>query len=254
MIEADGLTKYYGNFAAVRDVTFTINAREVVAFLGPNAAGKTTVMRILTGFLAPSAGVARVAGLDVARDRIEATAHIGYLPEDGPLYMDMTPQGLLRFFGAARGLSGEALRQRCDEVVELCALDEVLGKRISKLSRGYRQRVGLANAMLHEPDVLILDEPTSGLDPNQVRGVRSTLRRIGREKTILLSTHVLQEVEAVATRVLMIAEGRLVFDGAPDELAERGGKRGIEGAFLALTRAGGREPGKEQPVARRHPE
>ena len=241
MIEAIGLTKYYGELAAVADLTFSVSAGEVVAFLGPNAAGKTTAMRMLTGFLAASAGTARVAGIDVTTNRIEAAERTGYLPEDGPLYEDMTPEGLLDFFARARGMSYGERRERCRQVISLCAIEEVLGKRISKLSRGYRQRVGLANALLHEPDVLILDEPTNGLDPNQIRQVRQTLKRIGREKTILLSTHVLQEVEAVATRVLMIAEGRLVFDGTPDELAARGRDKGMEGAFRSLTRTGTQE-------------
>jgi ABC-2 type transport system ATP-binding protein len=235
MIEAVGLTKYYGSFAAVRGVTFSVSTGEVVAFLGPNAAGKTTTMRMLTGFLSPSAGEARVAGMDVAVHRIGAAAHVGYLPEDGPLYTDMTPEAILDFFGQARGMSRPLVLRRREEVVRLCALDDVLGKRISKLSRGYRQRVGLAVTLLHEPDVLILDEPTNGLDPNQIRQVRDMLSRIGREKTILLSTHVLQEVEAIATRVLMIAEGQLVFDGTPQELADKGGEKGMEGAFRRLT-------------------
>ena len=236
MIEAESLSKHYGLFVAVDDVTFTVRPGEVVAFLGPNAAGKSTTMRMLTGFLAPTAGVARVAGIDVTRDRIAAARRIGYLPETGPLYPDMTPDSLLSFFGRARGLSGAQLAERKGAVLEACGLADVWRKRIAKLSSGYRQRVGLANALLHEPDVLILDEPTSGLDPNQTRDARAMLRRIGREKTILLSTHILQEVEAVADRVLMIAEGRLVFDGTPGVLRQRGGGEGLEGAFHKLSK------------------
>jgi ABC-2 type transport system ATP-binding protein len=237
MIEAAGLTKLYGEFAAVQDVSFSVNAGELVAFLGPNGAGKTTTMQMLTGYLTPTAGTARVAGLDVSRDRIAAAEHVGYLPENGPLYPDMTPSALLDFFGRARGLSAERRRKRTERVMDLCGLHDVAGKRISKLSRGYRQRVGLANALLHEPDVLILDEPTSGLDPNQIREVRDTLSRLGREKAVLLSTHVLQEVEAIATRVVLISEGRLVFDGTPEELAAKGGPEGMEAAFRELTRS-----------------
>jgi len=219
MIEAVGLSKYYGHFAAVRDVTFTVAKGEVVAFLGPNGAGKSTTMKLLTGYLAPSTGRARIAGHDMADDRLSGSARLGYLPENGPLYPDMTPLSLLRFFAEARGMSAPQTRTRIEYVVELCALQSVIRKPISKLSKGYRQRVGMAQALLHEPDVLILDEPTAGLDPNQIREVRATLRRLGKEKTILLSTHILQEVEATATRVLFIHEGRLVFDGAVADFA-----------------------------------
>ncbi|MCE9553806.1 MAG: ABC transporter ATP-binding protein [Planctomycetes bacterium] len=222
MIEAIGLSKFYGHFAAVRDVTFSIAKGEVVAFLGPNGAGKSTTMKLLTGYLAPSTGRTRIAGHDMSDDRLAGSAKLGYLPENGPLYPDMTPLSLLNFFAEARGMSGALTRTRIDEVVELCALQSVIRKPISKLSKGYRQRVGMAQALLHEPEVLILDEPTAGLDPNQIREVRSTLRRLGKEKTILLSTHILQEVEATATRVLFIHEGRLVFDGPVADFAAHG--------------------------------
>jgi ABC-2 type transport system ATP-binding protein len=214
MIEAVGLSKYYGHFAAVRDLTFTISQGEVVAFLGPNGAGKSTTMKLLTGYLAPSTGRAKIAGHDMADDRLAGSARLGYLPENGPLYPDMTPLSLLRFFAEARALPGAVAKKRIEDVIELCALQAVVRKPISKLSKGYRQRVGMAQALLHQPDVLILDEPTAGLDPNQIREVRAALRRLGKEKTILLSTHILQEVEATATRVLFIHEGRLVFDGS----------------------------------------
>ena len=222
MIEAIGLSKFYGHFAAVRDVTFSIAKGEVVAFLGPNGAGKSTTMKLLTGYLAPSTGRTRIAGHDMSDDRLAGSAKLGYLPENGPLYPDMTPLSLLHFFAEARSMSAALTRRRIDEVVELCALQAVLRKPISKLSKGYRQRVGMAQALLHEPEVLILDEPTAGLDPNQIREVRSTLRRLGKEKTILLSTHILQEVEATATRVLFIHEGRLVFDGPVADFAAHG--------------------------------
>lgn len=233
MIEAVGLSKFYGDFAAVRDVSFTVPQGQVAAFLGPNGAGKSTTLRILTGFLAPSAGTARVGGLDVAAERIAAAERLGYLPENGPLYPDMTPLGLLRFFGKARGLSGERLRKRIGEVIDRCALDSVIEKPIRKLSRGYRQRVGMAQVLLHEPDVLIMDEPTSGLDPNQIRQVRQTIRELGQSKTVLLSTHILQEVEAVADRVIFINRGRIVFDGTPDEM--RAGWPSLDEAFRVLT-------------------
>src|SRR5215211_1607496 len=222
MIEADNLSKFYGDFTACRDVTFTINRGEVAAFLGPNGAGKSTTMKLLTGYLAPSIGSARIAGFNMATERIEGAKHLGYLPENGPLYPDMTPRSLLQFFGAARGMSRELISERLEKVVDLGQLGSVIGKPIGKLSKGYRQRVGMAQALLHEPDVLILDEPTSGLDPNQIRDVRNMLRKLGESKTILLSTHILQEVEAIASRVVFVHEGRMAFDGTVEEFAKSG--------------------------------
>ena len=233
MIEAVGLSKFYGAFAAIRDVTFAVPRGQVAAFLGPNGAGKSTTMKILTGYLSPSAGTARVAGLDVSTDRLQASARVGYLPENGPLYPEMTPLGLLRFFGTARGLGGDLLRRRIDAVVAKCALEAVLEKSIHKLSKGYRQRVGMAQVLLHEPDILIMDEPTSGLDPNQIRDVRRTIRELGQTKTILLSTHILQEVEATADRVILLHEGRIAFDGFPRHLVTEHGT--LEQAFYTLT-------------------
>lgn len=233
MIEADRLAKYYGVFAACRDITFTIRKGEVVAFLGPNGAGKSTTMKLLTGYLAPSEGSARIAGHDMATDRIAGSLRLGYLPENGPLYPDMTPSSLLSFFGDARGMTADYKEQRIRAVVELCDLGGVIHKPISKLSKGYRQRVGMAQALLHEPEVLILDEPTAGLDPNQIREVRNTLRRLGQEKTILLSTHILQEVQAMASRVILINEGRMVYDGPVDGLDSDG--KGLDEAFYRLT-------------------
>src|ERR1017187_8402640 len=219
MIEAAGLSKFYGDFAAIRDVTFSIPQGQVAAFLGPNGAGKSTTMKILTGYLAPSSGAAHIAGLDVATDRIAAAERLGYLPENGPLYTDMTPLGLLKFFGRARGLTGAYLQQRID--------------------------AGIAQVLLHEPDVLIMDEPTSGLDPNQTREVRQTIRELGRNKTILLSTHILQEVEAMAGRVIFINRGRVVFDGTPAEM--QAGYASLDDAFRALTEG----PMQERPSAGR---
>ena len=235
MIEAIGLSKYYGDFTAIQDVTFSIHQGEVVAFLGPNGAGKSTTMKLLTGYLAPSAGVAKIAGHDMSVDRLAGSTRLGYLPENGPLYPDMTPRSLLEFFADARGMTGAYRRERISAVVELCALGSVIGKAIGKLSKGYRQRVGMAQALLHEPDVLILDEPTAGLDPNQIREVRDTIRRLGQNKTILLSTHILQEVEAMASRVLFINEGRLMYDGTPRELTSDG--KPLEEHFHELTSA-----------------
>ena len=238
MIEASGLCKYYGSFVAVHDISFSIPRGQVVAFLGPNGAGKTTMMRMLTGYLAPSAGEAAIAGHDVRQDRIAASARLGYLPENGPMYPDMTPLELLRFFGEARRMPPATLRERMDAVVDLCALELVTEKPIGKLSRGYRQRVGMAQALLHDPDVLIMDEPTAGLDPNQIRQFRENIQRLGRTKTLLISTHILHEADAVADRVLLVNSGRLVFDGPVEDLKEGGS---LEQPFYRLT-AGGAAP------------
>ena len=244
MIETSGLSKYYGPFVAIKDVTFSIPEGQIVSFLGPNGAGKSTTMKILAGYLAASEGIARVAGCDMTTRRLEGARHLGYLPENGPLYNDMTPLELLRFFGEARQLNAR-LNDRIATVIAQCAISDVVEKPIGKLSRGYRQRVGLAQALLHDPDVLIMDEPTAGLDPNQIRDFRENIRVLGRTKTILISTHILQEVEAVADRVILINDGRLVFDGLPSALREGGS---LEQTFYRLTgggrgaqRQGGRE-------------
>jgi ABC-2 type transport system ATP-binding protein len=237
-IEAVGLSKFYGNFAAVRDVSFSVPAGQVAAVLGPNGAGKSTTMKILTGYLTPTAGAAHIGGVNVQSDRLRAAERLGYLPENGPLYPEMTPLELLQFFGSARGMEESRLKARIGAVVDQCHLEEVLEKPIHKLSKGYRQRVGMAQALLHEPDILIMDEPTSGLDPNQIHDVRALIRQLAQTKTVLLSTHILQEVEAVSDRVVMINEGRIVFDGTPAEMA---GSEGLERAFHRLT-------GKLQPA------
>jgi gliding motility-associated transport system ATP-binding protein len=205
----------------------------LVAFLGPNGAGKSTTMKMLTGYLAPSEGMAKIAGHDMALDRLDASARLGYLPENGPLYPDMTPHSLLNFFADARGMSSSRKQERIDAVIEMTRLSSVVYKPISKLSKGYRQRVGMAQALLHEPDVLIMDEPTAGLDPNQIRDVRDVLQQLSATKTILLSTHILQEVEAMASRVVMINEGRLVYDGSVSELGANSEE--LQEAFHRLT-------------------
>jgi ABC-2 type transport system ATP-binding protein len=222
MIEAQAVSKFYGAFVAVQDISFRIPANQVVAMLGPNGAGKTTMMKILTGYLAPSEGTARIAGYDVQRERIAAAAQVGYLPENGPLYGDMTALELLRFFGEARGLSAMQMRNRMEAVIQQCSLEHILEKRIGKLSKGLRQRVGLSIALLHDPQVLIVDEPTAGLDPNQVRQFRGLIAELRQSKTLLISTHILSEVMTVADRVLLINNGRMIFDGVPAELAAGG--------------------------------
>lgn len=233
IVDVRRLSKYYGPFVAVDDVSFGVPRGQIVALLGPNGAGKTTIMRILTGFLAPSSGAASVAGFDVQRDRLASAAAIGYLPENGPLYLDMTPLESLRFFGEARGLTRPQLRERIDTVAGQCDIRPILEKPIGKLSKGLRQRVGMAQALLHDPPVLIMDEPTAGLDPIQIRDFRTHVRELAREKTVLVSTHILQEVDAIADRVLVIHRGRLVFDGTPKELAGHGS---MEQYFYELTR------------------
>ncbi len=217
-IRADKISKIYGAFAALSRVSFEVRQGTVCAFLGPNGAGKSTTMRILTGYLSPTEGRAEVLGLDpaIAEQRRELARKLGYLPESGPLYRDMTPFESLSFFADIRSVP--SARRAIDQVVEQCAVGEVLHKPIYKLSKGFRQRVGMAQALLHDPDVLILDEPTSGLDPLQIRDVRALIKELGKDKTLLLSTHILQEVEAMATEVVMVSEGRVVFTGTKDEL------------------------------------
>lgn len=239
MIEAKGLSKYYGPFVAIQDINFSIPEGQIVAFLGPNGAGKTTTMKILSGYLAPSEGEAKIAGLDVRTQRLEVAKKLGYLPENGPLYQSMTPIELLDFFGEARGLESEMLKKRIDSVVDQCSLELVLEKPIDKLSRGYKQRVGLAQALLHDPDVLIMDEPTAGLDPNQIREFRDNIKKLGKTKTIMISTHILQEVDAIADYVLFVHEGKLIFEGKPNDLKEDGS---LENPFYRLTNRGKPSP------------
>ncbi len=224
MIEARDLTKLYGHVTALQNATFEVNRGEVVGFLGPNGAGKTTTMKILTCFIAPSGGSARVAGADIFEDPIAVRQAIGYLPESTPLYTEMLVLEYLDYVARMRGFSGDQVKTRIRRVVEETTLGDVIGKSIGELSKGFRQRVGLAQALIHEPAVLILDEPMSGLDPNQASEIRELIREIGRERTVILSTHNLAEVQVTCGRVLIISEGRLVADDTPDGLAARAGK------------------------------
>jgi len=233
MIEALGLSKFYGAFAATQNVSFSVPRGQVCAFLGPNGAGKSTTMKMLSGFLAPSEGKARIGGFDVSTHRIEAANLLGYLPENGPLYLEMTPSTLLKFMADTRGMNPKLFHDRAEYVANKCALRSVWGKPIGKLSKGFRQRVGMAQALLHDPQVLILDEPTSGLDPNQTHEVRELIQGLARTKTILLSTHILQEVKAVCSRVILINEGRVVYDGTVDGMEV--GQRTMETRFRELT-------------------
>ena len=220
MIHVEHLTKFYGGSpkAAVDDISFDVRAGEVLGFVGPNGAGKTTTMKILTSYLAPTGGRAEIAGCDVYENSIEARRHIGYLPEDTPLYRDMSVLEYLQFVARIRGLHGDTGRTRIRRVAEQCAITHRLGSLIGELSKGYRQRVGLAQAILHEPDVLILDEPTSGLDPNQIVEIRNVIREYGQTKTVIFSTHILPEVQQTCSRVLVIADGKIVADATPTEL------------------------------------
>ncbi len=233
VLSATDLRKRFGAFTALDGVSLELRPGEVVGFLGPNGAGKSTTMKILTGFLAPSAGSARIAGFDVGVDRLEASRVLGYLPENGPLYPEMTPATYLAYCSAVRGMSKAATRAALDRVAASCRIEEVWHKPIRKLSKGFRQRVGLAQAILHDPRVLILDEPTAGLDPNQIVLVRDLVKQLAREKTVLLSTHILQEVQAMADRVVLVNEGKVVFQGTPTELAAG---RSLEERFHELTK------------------
>lgn len=224
MIEVLGVRKSFGSVAAVREISFTIHTGEVVGLLGPNGAGKTTTMRMITGFLTPDAGTVRVAGIDVAADSLTARTQIGYLPESAPLYHDMEVTDFLAYMARLRRVSRPLIPARLKDMVQVCGLKEVVGRPIGELSKGYRQRVGLAAAMIHQPPILILDEPTSGLDPNQIIEIRNLIRRIGQERTVVLSTHILQEVEATCSRALIINKGTLVGEGTLGELLMQRGQ------------------------------
>ena len=218
MIEVDKLTKDYGLARALRGISFSVQRGEVVGFLGPNGAGKSTTMKILTGYLLPSSGRATIGGLDVVGDSLKVRRRIGYLPESTPLYGEMRVDAYLRFCAEMRSVPPNSRRKAIDRAVQLCGLGSVTGKDIVELSKGFRQRVGLAQAMLHEPEVLILDEPTSGLDPNQIIEVRKLIGRLGQEHTVILSTHYLQEVEKSASRVFIVSQGEIVADDTRDNL------------------------------------
>jgi ABC-2 type transport system ATP-binding protein len=212
MIHVDHLTKYYGDYAAVRNVSFDVQQGEIVGFLGPNGAGKSTTMRVLAGYLAATSGSATIAGVDVFWNSVEARRKIGYLPENCPLYTEMRVGEYLKFRAGLKGVYGSKRRSRLDFVLNRCWLTDVRRQLIGTLSKGYRQRVGLADALIAEPAVLILDEPTSGLDPAQIRETRGLIRELGREHTILLSTHILPEVERTCDRVIMINKGQIALD------------------------------------------
>jgi ABC-2 type transport system ATP-binding protein len=221
MIEVQGLSKYYGPHPAIMDVSFSVQAGEVVGFLGPNGAGKTTTMRILTGFMPASAGTASIAGFDIHTDSLEARRQIGYLPEHASLYRDMRVHQYLRYAGKLQGMSSAQINERLEIVLDRCGLTERSHQIIGTLSRGYRQRVGIAQALLHDPKVLILDEPTIGLDPNQIREVRQLIHDLGREHTVMLSTHILPEAQIICERVIIINQGRIVAEDTTAALTKQ---------------------------------
>src|SRR6478609_10635152 len=234
MIKVENLTKTFGPKVAVNRITFTVERGEVLGFLGPNGAGKSTSMRMITGFIPPTEGRITVGGFDMVEDPIPAKRLIGYLPENAPAYTDMTVHGFLKFCAEIRGLRGDATKKAVHRVVEMCFLERVLHQSVETLSKGYRHRTCFAQSIIHDPDVLVLDEPTDGLDPNQKHEVRNLIRRMGEKKAIIFSTHILEEVEAVCSRAIIIDRGRIVANGTPQEL-----KRNSDWAGAVLMRIQG---------------
>ncbi|MGE0225786.1 MAG: ABC transporter ATP-binding protein [Acetobacteraceae bacterium] len=235
LIEIDGLTKRFGAFTAVDHVSFRVTRGEVLGFLGPNGAGKSTTMRMLAGFMIPSAGTARICGHDVQRDGVAARRALGFLPEGAPTYPEMSVTAFLRFCAKVRGYRGSELDDRVQHALELTRLQGVRLQPVETLSKGFKRRVGLAQALLHDPPVLVLDEPTDGLDPNQKHEVRTLIQRMAPEKAIVISTHILEEVDAVCTRAMIIAQGRVVADATPAELQARHPSGKLDDVFRQLT-------------------
>ncbi|REA59877.1 ABC transporter ATP-binding protein [Dyadobacter luteus] len=232
-IQVTNLSKIYGAQRAIDNISFDLKPGEIVGFLGPNGAGKSTTMKILTGYLQPTSGNASVSGFDVLTQPMPARRAIGYLPEHNPLYLDMYVKEFLQFSGKLYGISGATLKTRISEVISMCGLEVEQHKKIGQLSKGYRQRVGLAQSFLHDPEVLILDEPTTGLDPNQILEIRELIRTAGSNKTVLFSTHIMQEVEALCDRVIIINKGKVVSDSSLDTLRQSG--ESLEAIFRKLT-------------------
>jgi ABC-2 type transport system ATP-binding protein len=237
LIEIEGLTKRFGAFTAVDGVSFSVSRGEVLGFLGPNGAGKSTTMKMLAGFVAPTAGTARLGGRDVQRETVAARRLLGYLPEGAPLYPEMTVRAFLHFIARVRGFAGSEAARRVGRALELANLEGVRELPIETLSKGFKRRVGLAQALLHDPPILVLDEPTDGLDPNQKHEVRTLINQMAPNKAIIISTHILEEVEAVCSRAIIIARGRVIADAPPAELARRHPSGSLEESFRALTTA-----------------
>ena len=226
MIEIKNLSKHFGPKVAVDGVSFEVKKGEVLGFLGPNGAGKSTTMRMITGFIPPTGGSVRVGGVDIVEDELRAKAKMGYLPESAPLYNDMSVRGFLAFAAEIRGMDGMERDKAVDRVIEMCFLQSVKHQSIDTLSKGYRHRTCLAQALIHDPEVLVMDEPTDGLDPNQKHEVRNLIRRMGEDKAIIFSTHILEEVEAACTRAIIIDQGRIIANGTPAELRARAASAG----------------------------
>jgi len=235
MIKVENLVKAFGAKLAVNDVSFTVERGEVLGFLGPNGAGKSTTMRMITGFIPPTSGRITVGGHDIVENPLPAKRLFGYLPENAPGYADMTVNGFLNFCAELRGLRGDARKRAVGHVVELCFLQKVLYQTIDTLSKGYKHRTGLAQSLIHDPEVLIMDEPTDGLDPNQKHEVRNLIKHMGAKKAIIFSTHILEEVEAACSRVIIIDRGRIVANGTPQELKARSPEGRLEDVFRAIT-------------------
>ena len=242
MIEVTHVERQFGTFRAVDDISFSIPTGQIVGLLGPNGAGKTTTMRMITGFLKPTAGSITIDGIDITKDPVSAKQKIGYMPESAPLYSDMIVDDYLRYVAAVQGVDADT---KVAELCAVCGLKEVMHKNISDLSRGYRQRVGLAHALMNDPEILILDEPTSGLDPNQVEDVRDLIKEIGKTRTVIVSTHILSEVEMICGRVIIIAKGKLVADSPTDKLRETYG----QSATISLEVAGTSEAELKEALA-----
>ncbi|HZM46668.1 MAG TPA: ATP-binding cassette domain-containing protein [Burkholderiales bacterium] len=235
MIKVENLTKAFGSKLAVNDISFTVERGEVLGFLGPNGAGKSTTMRMVTGFIPPTSGKITIGAYDVVEDPLPAKRLFGYLPENAPGYADMSVRGFLNFAAELRGLTGDARKKAVGRAVEMCFLESVIDQSIDTLSKGYKHRTCLAQALLHDPEVLIMDEPTDGLDPNQKYEARNLIKRMGENKAIIFSTHILEEVEAVCSRVIIIDRGRIVANGTPQELKARSPEGRLDDVFRAIT-------------------
>jgi len=244
MISVQNLTKNYGETKALDNVSFEVRDGEVLGFLGPNGAGKSTAMKIITGFIAPTKGTAKVNEFDIVDNSFEIRKKVGYLPESNPLYTEMKIMEYLNFVAAARQIAKTKRQSAINKMIEVCGLKQMIGKQISELSKGYRQRVGLAQAMIHDPDILIMDEPTSGLDPNQIVEIRDLIKKIGEKKTVILSTHILPEVTATCSRVVIINQGKIVAQGTADELTSGAGKE------IVYTKIRGHEEAIRQGLSR----